>query len=363
MIIMEDNRAQMECLSQDRPHCAKADAADCDAPETVDSAHDVQEGVQGEPVSTCSAARQPGETDEEWIASIRPGPSNTLEEDVSGVLRELQDKLGMPIWLLLQSGDPGPHGLLEKVVYEEFLKQRHLIQREGSVALVVDSPGGSAHYAYKLARLFQRRVQKLVTIVPCYAKSAATLLTLAGHEVILGTDAELGPLDVQIIDPDQEEISSALDAVQSLERLSAFSLTALDQTMQLLVRRTGKKVDKLLPHALDYAASLVRPLLENVDGVEYTRRSRDLKIAEEYAAALMASSYKKEDAESIARGLVEKYPTHAFVIDEQEARAIGVNVRAEKIDLNGLVELVCRLVENRTSMLGLFCRRRTESNG
>lgn len=64
-----------------------------------------------------------------------------------------------------------------------------------------------------------------------------------------------------------------------------YGLTAVDQTMQLLLRRLQKRTDVLLPHALNYVAALLKPLFEKVDTVDYARKSRDLKMTEEYAAA------------------------------------------------------------------------------
>ena len=78
----------------------------------------------------------------------------------------------------------------------------------------------------------------------------------------------MGPLDVQMRDRDREEYGSALDAVQSLERLNAFSLAAIDQLMIMMVERTGKRMDTLLPLVFNYATSFVRPLLDKIDTVD-----------------------------------------------------------------------------------------------
>ena len=76
-------------------------------------------------------------------------------------------------------------------------------------------------------RLFQRRTDEFYTVVPIYAKSAATLMVLGGKEIVMGMEAELGPLDVQLYDEDKDDFDSALNAVQSLERLNAYALIRL----------------------------------------------------------------------------------------------------------------------------------------
>lgn len=206
-------------------------------------------------------------------------------------------------------------------VYKAFRGVKGQIVEKKPVGLLLHSAGGMAKEAYEIVRLFQRRTDKLSTIVPQYAKSAATIMALGGNNIIMGQEAELGPIDVQIYDQDNEEYKSALNAVQSLERLNAYALTALDQYMLLLIGRIGKKPDSLLPLASQYATSMIKPLVEKIDAINITERSRDLKVAEDYAFRLMnEAGYRYNVAKRIARELVERYSTHGFVIDRSEAK-------------------------------------------
>jgi hypothetical protein len=283
-------------------------------------------------------------------AEIYPGPSKPLPSEFVASVKSLEKLLGMPIWLLVQNGE-GSHSNIDFRVFRGFRKHKAQIEESKSIALLLDSPGGDAHFAYHIARLFQRRTRSFVVIIPQYAKSAATLLALGASELLFGRDAELGPLDAQIFDPEREGFDSALNAVQSLERLNAFSLTAIDQAMRLLMTRTGKKSDTLLPLVLKYATDFARPLLDKIDTLDYTKRSRDLKIAEQYAIRLMRPNYSQTDAERIAAHLVEKYPAHEFVIDAQESEVcqslgatewfgLGLKTMAS---INGIQEEIDRL--------------------
>jgi hypothetical protein len=139
--------------------------------------------------------------------------------------------------------------------------------------------------------MFQRRTKDLMVLVPQYAKSAAALLALGATRLVMSRDAELGPLDVQIFDREREAYGSALDVVQALERLNIFAISAVDQHMMMYVARTGRRTDQLLPHVLEYATNFLRPLLEKIDTVAYTHKSRELKVAEDYAVRLLMSNY------------------------------------------------------------------------
>jgi hypothetical protein len=282
-------------------------------------------------------------------ASIFP-PANgpELPEAFVKSVQKIEVLLGMPVWLLIQNGsaDFCCHSICVHAL-EGFQNNRNEIEEGKPIALLIQSPGGDAHHAYSIARFFQRRTRDFTVLVPRFAKSAATLLALGASRLILGRDAELGPLDVQMPDREREEYGSALDAVQSLERLNVFSLSAIDQLMYLLAQRTGKRMDTLLPLVLDYSTNFVRPLLEKIDTVDYTKKSRELKVAEEYAVRLMQQNYPLKVAKQVAAHLVEQYPTHGFVIDRQEAETetisgetygLGLKISRPSIELEKIFE-------------------------
>lgn len=212
------------------------------------------------------------------------------------------------------------------------------------MALIIDSPGGDAKAAFQIAKLLKHHCGGFLAVIPRYAKSAATLMTLGADGIIFNEIAELGPLDAQIFDFDREGYESALDEVQTLERLHAFSLEALDKTTLFLLGRTGKKVDSVVPLAMRFVSDMIRPLFEKVDVVHFTQRARVLKVAEEYATRLLRPKHSKEQSEKIARRLVEEYPAHGFAIDIDEINELGLNFIKPNVDLMNLMnELVLYL--------------------
>lgn len=258
----------------------------------------------------------------EYTASIFPGPDRTVPRKFAEVVRELEGELGMPIWLLVHHYPR----LLDDEIVEMFFEQRHSLPEGSPVALLIDSPGGLARSAYQLARFLRECCGGFLAIVPRFSKSAATLLTLGGSEIILSKHAELGPLDVQIYDAEYERHMSGLDEVQALERLHASALEAVDQFVLMWTIRSGKKVDTLLPTGSHFVSEMMRPLFDKIDTVSFTQKSRLLKEAEEYAIRLLQGKYRPDKARAIARSLVENYPEHGFIIDAQEASKIGLQL-------------------------------------
>jgi ClpP class serine protease len=60
------------------------------------------------------------------------------------------------------------------------------------LGIILHSPGGNAHTAFQIACLLNRHSKRLRCFIPCYAKSATTLVALGMHELVFGEMAELG---------------------------------------------------------------------------------------------------------------------------------------------------------------------------
>ena len=70
---------------------------------------------------------------------------------------------------------------------------------EGDAAdVVLETPGGSGEAAEDIVRLIRRRFESVGVIVAGTAKSAGTILALAGDEILMGPESALGPIDAQI---------------------------------------------------------------------------------------------------------------------------------------------------------------------
>jgi hypothetical protein len=83
--------------------------------------------------------------------------------------------------------------------------------------LMLVSPGGDGEVAVRLVRMAQARCAHMTVIVPDEAKSAATLLALGAHEILMGPTSDLGPVDPQFPVGDFDLVS-AKDMIAAVER-------------------------------------------------------------------------------------------------------------------------------------------------
>jgi hypothetical protein len=199
-----------------------------------------------------------------------------------------------------------------------------------TVDLWLDSPGGSARDAYKIALLLRSIGSRIRVVIPDYAKSAATLLSLVADEIYMGPAAELGPLDVQL---DYEK--SPGTKVSALDRIG--NLNEITEAARDIVLGLGGEVrytTKLGPSETvsvmaGLAASLLQPLVSQVDPTILHQSNRMLKEAAEYGKRLMLTRQDcpRELAMSLPKRLTKDYPTHGYAISLDEAAELGLPVK------------------------------------
>lgn len=276
------------------------------------------------------------------FATISPGPKKPLRPEIADWLLAVQQSLGVRLILCVQDGQ-SELGLITDPLYRALLQTVRKLPPGEPAALLLHSGGGYADSAYRIAKLLRAHCGEFLAVVPSIAKSAATLLTLGADRIILAPHAELGPLDAQVFDIEVEQRMSALEVVQSLERLNSEAMQAVDAIMRQWVRASGKRTDQLLPVATQFVSDLLRPVFEKVDTLKYTQMARSLRIAEDYATRLLDRKYGDERsdgmtrAEVIASALTKGYSDHGFVLDIEELQALGLDVETPEPGIDGIL--------------------------
>ena len=257
----------------------------------------------------------------------------TMEENVDSKndLKSLANERGCPVLLL--------NGPMYDVVR---INEQIVSSGNKRLSILLNSLGGSGEATYKMILSVRQYADEIEVLVPCNANSAATLFCLGADTIYMGKEGELGPLDPQLLDrTGSGRRVSALETFKGLEQLLEYSLEAFDSTVRFLLQRAPIDVNQSMDHAKPLFAAIVSPLYQNVDLHELGEARRYLAEIEEYAfRAMQRWSYKNKGEAAIrrmARRLVWGYPVHEFVIDLDEARDIGLNVKPMS-SLSGVVE-------------------------
>lgn len=150
--------------------------------------------------------------------------------------------------------------------------------------LLLNSPGGEGETAIRLVRAAQSRCRELTVVIPDQAKSAATLLSLGAHHILMSPMSDLGPIDPQL--PGDGELVAAKDIIAAVDNaaqkvqeapetyplyvsllsdVSSIMLqqarTALDSTADLLQEALSSNPDRSETEVVDLSNTLTEPLI------------------------------------------------------------------------------------------------------
>jgi len=263
------------------------------------------------------------------------------ETEVNRLMTELQNQSEGKFFCFYQNQSAD-----ETISRGTVIKTRLALEELGHVeklSILIDSPGGDADAAFHLVKAFRQYASNIEALVANRAKSGATFLCLGADKILMGKNAELGPLDVQLADPRGSILpKSALNVFKSLEYLQRYAMDTLDLTTVLLMLKGDMDIPYALEKALPFVTCVTSPLYQQVNPIEVGEARRHLAVGEEYSQRIMKrygySSLSKSKIEGMVKKLVWEYPSHSFVIDLEEANEIGLNAEGWDDDRTALCE-------------------------
>ncbi len=168
--------------------------------------------------------------------------------------------------------------------------------------LLLNSSGGSSNTAEKMLSMCRKRfTEGFVVIVPNFAKSAATMISLGADKIMMGYLAELGPIDPQISTSPGQPMVPARSFIDGLD----------------MVRKNVKEEGD--------PASMYLSMLQKVKPELISICEAAIEDAQEYAEKWLSKYMLQSDpahAKKVAEWLSDgkTYKSHGKVIDYVEAK-------------------------------------------
>ena len=205
--------------------------------------------------------------------------------------------------------------------YEDILPFQDLLEGlDGkSIDVLVETLGGSAEVVEDLVKLLRGRFEEVAFIVPGWAKSAGTILVMAGDEIVMGPGSALGPIDAQM--SWKNKVFSADAFLQGLEEMKK---EANDQGLNKahipILQQISPGEIQRARNALKFARDLVGKWLEKYkfhDWTVHTSSNAPVTIEE-----------RRETAHRIAKDLCDhqRWLTHGRSIKIQDLRDLGLKI-------------------------------------
>lgn len=264
-----------------------------------------------------------------------------LFDDVTAILQRIQEERQRPLFVLISM-------LIDDDACNEVYRWRKEIKAAigsgDNLDVLIHSPGGDLAACYKTARLFALYTNAWEALIPKMAASGATLISLGSERIVLSDIGQLGPLDPQVLSKRRGkffavERQSPLEAFQAVRYLREFSLTTLDVGM-LFMQEHLVAPGPSLEAASELSIQLTRPILEKIEPYDLGAFALDSSLAKDYCRRVCQPTepHKRTQRTADFRSLVERYPSHDFVIDRSEAESLGLNVCEPSETLDGLFD-------------------------
>jgi len=170
---------------------------------------------------------------------------------------------------------------------EAVLRAIRLTPPDMPIDIVLHTPGGLVLATEQIAHALIQHKADVTVLVPHYAMSGGTLISLAADKIIMDENAVLGPVDPQI---------GQYPAVSILKTVSQKNKDKIDDETLILADISEK------------AMKQVKDFVKKI---------------------LLANNYPEEAAERISQTLSEGRWTHDYPITFEEAKEIGLNVFSE----------------------------------
>ena len=174
------------------------------------------------------------------------------------------------------------------------------------LTLILHTPGGVTNAAETIVSYLRSKFDYIEVIVPAFAMSAGTMISLAADRIVMGRQSQLGPIDPQFVMGGRS--LSARAVVDQFERAKQEILTnvATAHAWAPILGTIGPALLQEAQNALDYGERMVAQWLE-------AYMFKGLPGAQAKAAA---TAQHFNDAST--------HKSHGRRIDRAEARAHGV---------------------------------------
>lgn len=184
-----------------------------------------------------------------------------------------------------------------------------------SADVILYSPGGLPDAADSLVQILRSKFEHIRFVIPSVAKSAATMIALSGHELMMEHNAELGPIDPQFrfVKPDGTAVVAPAQAI-------------IDQfeKAQDIIGKDPKKLAAWIPILQQYGPSLYQQCINALD------------LSKKYVGEwLKTGMFKPQGAEAdaAAKKVVDylgdhnQFKSHSARVGFSELRKQGVPVK------------------------------------
>lgn len=250
-----------------------------------------REDDEGEKETAGSNEGSPPEPAPAPPVSERPTTKAEILAWCARIIQEVERELGTKVITMIHKkelwtkADDEPEIGIEDTM--KVLEQFHKTPNDQPIDLIVHTPGGYALAAQIMAMTIKFHGGKVTVMVPFYAMSGGSMMSLAADEIRMEKYSVLGPVDPQIPTPDGYWPASSLATLLKTKPIQTIT-------------------DRMV--------------------IMSDKASMETENAKTFVMWLIEGKMDKEQAERVADFLARGYMSHATPITLDVARTMGLNV-------------------------------------
>lgn len=258
-----------------------------------------------------------------------------VPDEIVKVVEKWEEKEGSRVFSLITTGFPPSESEMSPHVAAGVLNELDGFTHVERLDVILDSSGGHSEFAYQMANYLREHCVSLRVFIHDWAKSAATLFSLAADEIHMSPKAQLGPLDVQMRNPrhpEEDGFVSALNDYKAMEYLKEYGFVMLDLYVRTLKSRFPRmRMLDIIAQATPFVSQMMAPLFSRIDPLDFGDSNRALEGSIYYGQRLMKrygyKNWRQDKVEELLKKMTWDYPSHGAVIDYHEAKELGLNVK------------------------------------
>lgn len=178
------------------------------------------------------------------------------------------------------------------------------MQWDKNLTLLLHTPGGVPGAANALVAYMHSKFDDIEVIVPTFAMSAGTMMSLGANRILMGRQSQLGPIDAQMQTKHGSVSAGAMLDTFARARQEITDNQNMAHLWHPILQSMGPALVQEAANALDYGEDLVRGWLEQRMFAGRPNAAEDAaRVARHFNSTLVHKNHSRRIDRDEARGL------------------------------------------------------------
>ncbi|MCX6236463.1 MAG: Clp protease ClpP [Bacteroidia bacterium] len=222
--------------------------------------------------------------------------------------------------------------------------------KTNEVDIILETPGGIAETVEDMVELIRSTHERLGIIIPGMAKSAGTIFSMAGDEILMGSASALGPIDAQVVSNGKRFSADAfLDGLEKIKK-EVFETGKLNPAYIPILQSISPGEIQHFENAQNFSKTLVKKWLSNYK-FKYWENHRT-------TGKIVSQEEKEFRADEIANKLCKHsdWLTHGRSIRIKDLQEMRLEIRdySKETELNDAIDKYYTLLRMTFDLTGIY---------